>query len=305
MEAHGFRATRRKERRPPFQLAYSPSRRLKGTIQRSSEETSLPGLVGNVESTSSARLWTSMATKDEIPTDLALEIGDDLEPKRFVAACREFFGLTDELGKTPNDDNVVWRVKVREGSNIIALSVDSRSDSNTATAALQRIHEGTIALVSGDFSAPALTEKAIQHAKRLSDLTRSGSSITQMRMWLARRPIDFGPEVGDLVRQDEASSYSDFGTLEGTLRAISDQAGGLEIRIQDPLWRRAIPCRVSDNQIEEAMEAFRRRVEVTGTIHYNRLGRPTSIRMESLEILPEDKDLPTAAEVKGLFTEHA
>lgn len=106
---------------------------------------------------------------------------------------------------------------------------------------------------------------------------------------------------GGQFRQDEASSYNDYGTLEGTLRAISDQSGGLEIRIQDPLWKRAIPCRVSDDQIEDAMGAFRRRVEVTGLIHYNRLGRPTSIRMEGLTTLPDDKDLPTAADIRGLF----
>lgn len=242
-----------------------------------------------------------MAGRDDIPTDLALEIGDDLEPKRFVAACREFFGLTDELAQVPKEDAVNWRVKVREGSNIIALSVDAQSDNNAVNAALHRMFEGTTALVQGDFSAPYLTEKAIQHAKRLSDLTRNGPHVTPMRFWLSRRPIDFGPEVGEMVRQDEASSYNDYGTLEGTLRAISDQSGGLEIRIQDPLWRRPIPCRVSDSQIEDAMAAFRRRVEVAGLIHYNKLGRPTSIRMDSLTALPDDKELPTPADIRGLF----
>ena len=243
-----------------------------------------------------------MATKDDIPTDLALEIADDLEPRRFVAACREFFGLTDELAQVPRDERVHWRVKVREGSNIVALTVADRSDSNAVNTALQRMYEGTNALVEGDFSAPVLTEKAIQHAKRLSDLTQNGAHVTTMRVWLSRRPINFGPEIADLVRQDEASSYNDYGTLEGTLKAISDQSGGLEIRIQDPLWRRAIPCKVNDDHIEQAMQAFRQRVEVAGMIHYNRLGRPTSIRLEGLTVLPDDKELPTASEIKGLLS---
>lgn len=246
-----------------------------------------------------------MATKDDIPTDLALEIGDDLEPRRFVAALREFFGLTNELAQVPKHECVDWRVQVRQGSNIIALSVAGGSDINVVSAALARMNEGTLALIHGDFSSPVLTERAIQHAKKLSDLTKQGRHVTPMRFWLTKSPIEFGPEVGDLVRQDEASSYNDFGTLEGTLKAISDQSGGLEIRIQDPLWNRAIPCRVNDDQIEEAMSAFRQRVEVTGLIHYNRLGRPTSIRMESLATLPNDKDLPTADQIQGLFVEHA
>lgn len=246
-----------------------------------------------------------MATKGDIPTDLALEITADLEPRRFVATLREFFGLTEELTQAQPEASVKWRVQVREGSNIIALSVAGESDPKAVETAIQRIHEATLALVQGDLSAPVLTEKAIQHAKRLSDLTKSAEQVFPMRFWLSRQPIDFGPEVAELVRQDEANSYSDYGTLEGTLKAIADQSGGLEIRIYDLLWRRAIPCRVRDDQIEEALNAFRRRVEISGTIHYNRLGRPTSIRMESLAILPDDRDLPTAAEIKGLFTEHA
>lgn len=243
-----------------------------------------------------------MATRDEIPTDLALEIGDDLEPRKFIAAVREFFGLTDELARLPaTGETVEWRVKVREGSNIVAFGVGHSSDANAVTAALHRVSEGTRALRQGDFSAPVLTEKAIQHAKRLSDLTKGSAHAIPMRIWVFRKPENFGPEVGELVRQDEATSYHDFGTLEGTLRAISDNAGGLEIRVQDPLWGRAIPCRVADAKIDEAMAAFRHRVEVAGMIHYNRAGRPTSINMESLTILPDDSTLPTAADVRGIF----
>ncbi len=243
-----------------------------------------------------------MATRDEIPTDLALEIGDDLEPRKFVAAVREFFALTEELAQTAiSEGRSNWRVQVREGSNIVALAFAGGADTNAINATIHRVLEGTRALVDGDFSAPILTEKAIQHAKKLSDITKDKEYVVPMNIWLSREPIRFGPEIGELIRQDESASYNDFGTLEGTLRAISDQSGSLEIRIHDPLWRRAIPCRVDNDQIDQAMAAFRKRVEVGGMIHYNRLGRPTSIRMENLEILPDDGDLPTAADIRGLL----
>ena len=133
-----------------------------------------------------------MATRDEIPTDLALEIGDDLEPKRFVAVVREFFGLTDELTRTPDQSTLELRVKVREGSNIVALTFSATNDTNVTNAAIHRMFEATNALVEGDLSAPSLTEKAIQHAKKLSDLTKSGPHVTPMRVWLTKRPISFG-----------------------------------------------------------------------------------------------------------------
>lgn len=244
-----------------------------------------------------------MATKDQIPTPLALEIGDDLEPRRFVAACKEFFGLTDELANFHEGEKSAtpWRVKVREGSNIVALDIGVANNNNVLSATLARVYEGANALAVGDMTSPLLSEKAIAHAKRLSDLTKVGKHVVPMRLWIAHRPISYGPEIGEIIRQDESSTYEDFGTIEGVLRAISDQAGGLEIRVHDKMWPRPIPCRVSDEQVGEAMGAFRQRVEVSGMIHYNRNGRPTSIRMDALSMLPDDAVLPTALDVRGLF----
>lgn len=33
-----------------------------------------------------------MATRDQIPTDLTVDLGGDLAPEEFVAAVRDFFG---------------------------------------------------------------------------------------------------------------------------------------------------------------------------------------------------------------------
>lgn len=242
-----------------------------------------------------------MATSNDIPTELALEIGDDFEPDRFVAACRAFFALTDALAEAPDGDRVSWRVTVHSGSNIVALSPAGDSAGSAAKAAIERIRDGAGALVRGELTSPLLTERAIHHAKRLSDLTAGGP----MRLWLFRSPIDFGPKVAEFIRAEDAGSYHDYGTLEGTLRAISDRDGGLEIRIHDALWEGAIPCRIAEDKVDEVLAAFRCRVEVSGRIHYNRSGRPLSIRMESLSTLPDDSALPTAEQVRGLLAENA
>ena len=243
-----------------------------------------------------------MATKDDIPTDLALEIGDNLAPNKFIAALRAFFGLTEEIAQLPSQEgSPSWRVTVSKGSNIIALDSAQFFDKTIVNAALQRMYEGTEALASGELSAVSLSEKAVEYAKRLSDLTIDNDHVIPMRIWVSRRPIEYGPQVAELVRESRAESYDDFGTLEGTLRVISDQNGSIEIRIVDPLWYRPIPCRMKENQVDQAIEAFRKRVEVSGMIHYNSAGRPTSIRMEALTVLPDDDTLPTVADVVGIF----
>ena len=246
-----------------------------------------------------------MATIDDIPTDLALEIGDDLEPARFVAALRAFFGLTEELAQLPTEDNIPhWQVMVSKGSNIVALDATPTMSENIVRNALQKISEGTEAIVAGDFSASSFSERAIDCAKRLSELTKDGNRRVPMRIWVNRQPIEYGPQVAEWVKEDQASAYNDFGTVEGILRVIADQSGTLEIKIFDPIWRRPIPCRAGDDQIENAIRAFRKRVEVSGLIHYNHRGRPTSIRMDTLTILPDDDALPKISEVAGILARY-
>ena len=64
-----------------------------------------------------------MATPEQIPTDLTLEIGADLSPDRFIATARAFFGYVQEISQTsaPEGDLVGWTVKVREGSTLLAV----------------------------------------------------------------------------------------------------------------------------------------------------------------------------------------
>ena len=105
------------------------------------------------------------------------------------------------------------------------------------------------------------------------------------------------PRQGD----EDRAAYWDFGTVEGYLSAIQDSSGKLELRVRDPLWDGQIKCFVTEQLLPQAMDNFRRRVEVGGEVRYRANGSPESIRATSLEALPDDADLPTAAEVRGLL----
>ncbi len=245
-----------------------------------------------------------MATADEIPTDLALEIGDDLDPKRFLATAREFFAFVESIAGAPiGHDRVEWRVKVREGSSILALAPAEGVLASEAKNAYARVHRATMALVSADFSVATLTDQALEHARKLSDLSRSKDGPIPMRVWIFREPILFGPDVGDFIREETRPAYTDFGSVEGVLNAIQDGKGGLELRIRDPLWSRSIKCLLPENLLGLAMETFRQRVELLGEIHYRKDDTPESIRVECLEPLPNDEDLPSVQDVRGLFAD--
>lgn len=243
-----------------------------------------------------------MVHAENVPSDLALEIGADLDPKRFVAAAREFFAYVESAATLPEATaKLDWRVKVREGSAIIALTPGPSVLQNEAMAAYERVDAATRALASGDLSSAALADATLEHARKLSDLAIGKEGEVRLRIWVCRKPILFGPEIGDFIREETKPAYHDFGSIEGTLNAIQDGKGGLELRIRDPMWQRPVQCFLPEDLLADAIFHFRKRVELFGEIHYRKDDTPDSIRVDRLDPLPSDSELPSIENVRGLF----
>jgi len=243
-----------------------------------------------------------MATADDIPSDLALEIGEDIDPRKFVASVREFFAYVESAATTPGTTSKLdWRVKVRDGSSILALVPAPTMLRSEALAAYARVEAATKALVSGDTSAARLDDATLEHARKLSELTIGKLGSIPMRVWVHRKPILFGPTVADFIREETKPTYQDFGSIEGTLNAIQDGSGGLQLRIRDPLWQRAVKCFVPEGMLADAMRHFRERVELSGEIYYRKDDTPESIRVARLEMLPSDDDLPDLRDMRGML----
>jgi hypothetical protein len=93
----------------------------------------------------------------------------------------------------------------------------------------------------------------------------------------------------------------DYGTLEGRLLVLSAQ-GGFSIHVVDPLTDRGVRCSLEEPLFEVAVRAFRKRVAVSGLIHYRQDGQPNLIEVEELFVFPERSALPTAEEVHGILS---
>ena len=242
-----------------------------------------------------------MAKADQIPTDLTLEIGVDLSPEAFMSAARHFFGLAKEIALSTGEDEVVWRVKVKEGSNLIALEPDQLSASDHIEAIYDKFNVGTSALMRGEIEKADLSEGALDHFKKLAQLTESKKNPVTMKFWVQKSPLDMGPRIAETIREDWRSSYSDYGTIDGRLLAIQERGGSLKIKIKDPLFARPIECSLPEEMIDEALSTFRKRVEIAGLIKYRKNGMPVSIAVDRITIMADDDELPTANDVRGIF----
>jgi hypothetical protein len=107
-------------------------------------------------------------------------------------------------------------------------------------------------------------------------------------------------QAQETIREDFRVDYKDYGTVEGRLEAIQDQ-GGLELRVRDAALRITVKCYVPEDMLAEAFGNFRKRVEVAGLVHYRRNGTPVSIEASAIAPLPDDRDLPSIDDIRGLL----
>jgi hypothetical protein len=241
-----------------------------------------------------------VATAEDIRSDLTLEIDGDLSPEKFLSAARAFFGYVEEAGKgvaTAVDRPIKWVVRVKEGSNLIGVEPTQQASIEVVKAVYARVQRGIEHLAAGDIDGSGLSEPALTHLRSLSELT---SSSIEARFWIEKRPILVGPEIAETIREDWRVAYRDMGTIEGRLEAIQDN-NRLELRINDYALRLKVKCFVSEDMLPVAFANFRRRVEVTGTIHYKKNGHPISIDADSIDLLPDDHELPSIEEMRGIF----
>ena len=244
-----------------------------------------------------------MTTPDQIPTDLTLALGDDLAPEEFVAALRNFFGFINEITLSQEGDgaDVSWVVKVKEGSSLIGLEPSGSAAPSRLAMIYEKARYAPTAVARGDIEGAGLSDKAVGHLKALADLSARHGERRSIDLWIKREPINIGSGIAEAVQAGRDEDYYDFGTIEGRLATISDANGSISIRIRDFLYPKAIACIVPEKMVEKVLSSFRRRVEVEGRIHYRRDGTPISIEAMQIELLPEDDELPSASDVRGIM----
>ncbi len=226
-----------------------------------------------------------------------------MTPDEFVAAVRNFFGYINEITASQNGDGseVTWAVKVKEGSNLIGLAPASSVPTSRLAMIYEKARYAPLAVARGDFAGAGLSDKAVGHLKALSELAEKHGDQQCVSIWIKREPINIGSGIAKRIEFENEGDFFDFGTIEGRLETISDATGGIRIRIRDFLYPKSVNCIVPETMVQMVLSSFRRRVEVDGRIRYRKDGTPISIEAAQIELLPEDDELPSASEVRGIM----
>jgi len=246
------------------------------------------------------------ATPDQIPTNLTLEIGENLSPERFIATARAFFGYVHELAEllVPQGEHLNWTVKVKEGSALLAVDPTPSAPKELVRLIYARAESGIRHLINRDIENAGLPEPALRHLRTLAEMTEAGpnkAAPVPIRFWIERKPISLEPAIASVIREEWRADYNDYGTIEGRLEAIQESRGTLQFFIRDALLHLRVRCYFPEDLLPGVFDKFRKRVEASGIIHYRKNGVPISIEAEQIIGLPDDSELPTAEDVRGIL----
>lgn len=243
---------------------------------------------------------------DQITTDITLELDEEvISIADFQKATDSFLGLVKELSKQVAGNNAEsgeWSVKVYSGS--IAVGVIPSAQNLNADRVREIMISGIRSLANGVRSGE-FSDKAIECAKSLASLFKKSSVEPNVRIWSKKEEsVHVVRMVAVEADNILTPAYEEQGAVEGILERI-DAHGKRQFVIYDVIDNRAVKCEVSEPQLQQALESFKKRVEVIGTVRFRKDGMPVSIKASRIINFPNKSEIPTLAQMRILLAGEA
>jgi len=108
---------------------------------------------------------------------------------------------------------------------------------------------------------------------------------------------DLEPKITEIIGEDEIMQ----GSVSGILERINIHAGVNKFRIYPVAGAKKVDCHFPDSLLKKATGAVDRYINVEGKIKYKgKANFPYAVEIEDIEIYPEESELPTFSELRGI-----
>ena len=181
-----------------------------------------------------------MARKDDIESDLTLELGGDVSPVQLAKALTAFSALlTSGHKKIEPDKSIQWRVQVKKGSNLVGI-YPQNGDFNPAL--IDMLSHGIKQLEEGVEKPFGFDEGMLHNLKTLCDVS-SGTKRrkTSVGLWLGKEKTSITMNVKSHVNIVLEGEFEEYGAIEGRLETL-DAHDTYQFAIYEPLYLKKIIC---------------------------------------------------------------
>jgi len=236
---------------------------------------------------------------------LTLKIdGARITADRFLKAVSSFVALINDVSEKVTQERGAfrWIVSVEEGSAIVHFRPEPHhAEARQLPVSMRAIRDGFESLEKRPQRPRYWSDNALRKAKDLAEVLDVATGA------LDHVSVKANSHAQQITRKTSAnvdaligSEYKSLGSIEGRLRTVTE-AGGVHFVVQDAVTHNSIRCFFNEDNVEEYIKAFRKRVSVYGEIRYRKDGEPVSISVHDFRVLRESQELPTANDVKGIL----
>lgn len=241
-----------------------------------------------------------MATKNDIESDVTLEIDGDLpSPNQLATAITAFSALLNNAHKEIEDGKTIqWGVQVKKGSNLIGYVPSSPFNPAVVDAVANGIRE----FERGCERPAGFTDAMMYNLLDLCEVAKtSKKKNTTINVWFNKERLSLGENVKTNLSLALRGAFTEYGSVEGRLETL-DSHGGYQFAVCEPLRDKKIICNVASDDISvQAYGLWEQRVEVEGMIKYSADGLPYEIRVEKLYALIPPNGIPDYKLTRGIL----
>lgn len=232
---------------------------------------------------------TDMARKEDIGTDITLELNGVVSPNQMAKALNAFSALLGSGHKLSNPDaRMKWTIQVKKGSSLIEFHPQNAP---VDPAVIANIQAG-LKQIEADGNRPeGFDDNMMRQVKTLADIPNGKTAIG---LWLNKEKTDITTNIKSNVKSALAGPFEEYGAIEGVLKTL-DAHADKKFVLYERLHHRKITCVPDSDEIfDEAYRLFDQRVEAEGLIKYSAAGIALEMSVNRFHTIPEPIDYRSA-----------
>ena len=157
--------------------------------------------------------------------------------------------------------------------------------------------DGLEQLSTGNALPNNFPDDALESAKRLSRDMANENNVILLRH--QGRTVEVSERIAANIDDHLVKTYFATGSVEGTLEMVTVH-GQRYFRVYDAVHGMGVPCYFDSALLEHVRQGISRKVSVQGSIQSDRNGKIRSLRVTELRLLPDEDQLPTPSQMRGL-----
>lgn len=234
--------------------------------------------------------------------ELTLVMGADRVPaKRFVAAAETFVSLVRNVtAETAGAESFELFVHVDSGSQVLGVTGDGRATPSVIEAGFGVVWDG-LQVINGPNPNDVPTgfdDQALRQLRTLATLAPKGLGGVEVRRGSER--VELTARTVHNIDRLRSGGYTLVGSIEGRLDAVNVH-NELRCTLCRAIDNKAIRVEFDDELFDTIRAHLRSRVAATGTIFYDTAHRVKRLKVERLQRLRDETELPSVQEIAGIL----